>query len=105
MSDPSIVVIRDPEDSIVVSAQETTVVRGADQPAQSLVSTTEPVMTVTPVEPYVTIASVGAQGPPGPIGGVYTHVQAAPSDEWTIVHGLGYRPAGIHVGRFRRRNR
>lgn len=27
----------------------------------------------------------------------YEHDQASPSSTWTIVHGLGYRPAGIHV--------
>jgi len=41
----------------------------------------------------------GPQGPPGAGGGGtgvdahYEHVQATPSDTWTVVHSLGKRPA------------
>lgn len=30
-------------------------------------------------------------------GASYHHVQLAASDTWTIVHGLGFRPAGIVI--------
>lgn len=39
----------------------------------------------------------GAAGSPGSAPQAYTHVQATPASMWTIVHGLGFRPAGIHV--------
>ena len=29
--------------------------------------------------------------------GSYTHTQSTPSSTWTIVHGLGYNPAGVKV--------
>lgn len=28
-----------------------------------------------------------------PVGGIYTHIQSAPSTTWTIVHNLGYHPS------------
>lgn len=39
----------------------------------------------------------GPQGPPGATGGTYLHDQATPSDVWTIVHNLGFKPGGITV--------
>lgn len=40
-------------------------------------------------------------GPTGPTGsgasGNYTHTQAVPATTWTIVHNLGFNPAGVAV--------
>lgn len=35
----------------------------------------------------------GQQGPPGPAGGSYRHVQAIPATIWTITHGLEHQPS------------
>lgn len=37
------------------------------------------------------------QGPAGSAPQAYTHPQLVASAVWTIVHGLGYRPAGVQV--------
>lgn len=66
---------------------------------------------VETVEFSLEVAAEGVQGPPGPAGAdstvpgppgppgapgsapqAYMHDQGAPSDTWTIVHNLGYRP-------------
>lgn len=38
-------------------------------------------------------AVVGAQGPPGPVGGApFEYVQTAPAATWTVTHDLGHFP-------------
>jgi len=39
--------------------------------------------------------SGGGSSPPPVLG--YRHQQVAPASEWLIVHGLGFRPAGVQV--------
>lgn len=41
----------------------------------------------------VVISPVGMQGPPGPVGGRYTHIQGSAATVWTINHNLGFTPA------------
>lgn len=38
-----------------------------------------------------------ATGQPGPVGGGYTHTQTVASTTWTVVHNLGFKPAGFFV--------
>lgn len=40
----------------------------------------------------IVAAKQGPAGPRGETGGVYEHVQAAPSSVWTVNHNLGFRP-------------
>lgn len=47
-----------------------------------------------PPKVEVNIATVGEKGD---IGGQYVHHQSAAASLWTIVHNLGYKPAGILV--------
>jgi hypothetical protein len=60
---------------------------------QIVVPLTVPEVTVLPV--------AGPTGPRGPAGDStslgFLWTQMAPSDIWTIVHNLGYHPAGILV--------
>jgi len=41
----------------------------------------------------VTVGPPGIQGPPGPVGEPYVHVQSSAAATWTINHNLGYRPS------------
>jgi hypothetical protein len=58
-----------------------------------------------PPPPYIPVyeGPMGPQGPPGPqgpagtSGGFYMHDQSVPAATWTVVHNLGYNPAGIFV--------
>ena len=63
------------------------VVVNGQPPVQILISGTGPVGPIGPAGP------TGPAGPVGPGGGSYFHTQMTPSDTWTIVHNLGYRPA------------
>ena len=50
---------------------------------------------VVPGPETVVVRAVGVMGPPGAdgaVGGAYEHLQAIPSDTWTVSHGLGYWP-------------
>lgn len=52
------------------------------------------VHTIVEAETETMIIELGMQGPPGIAGGtVYTHVQSAAADVWTINHNLGRYPA------------
>ena len=51
-----------------------------------------PVITITGSAPSQTINFTFPSG-----GGVYRHVQSAPSTTWTINHNLGYYPGGVSV--------
>ena len=67
MSD-DIVVIREPQSTVVVSSNEEDVLLSAPGPQ-------------------------GIPGPQGPAGGEhFSHVQSSPSTDWAIAHNLGYRP-------------
>lgn len=60
------------------------------------VSVTEEKTSVTVTENNVVIVEVkaaGPQGPAGPSGAGYTHIQSIASTTWTINHNLGYRPS------------
>lgn len=46
------------------------------------------------------VVATGPTGPPGSGSGgaaAYVHTQVLPSTVWDIAHGMGFRPAGIHV--------
>lgn len=66
----------------------------AVQPSTVTVTPEEgPSIEVAVGQPTVTISDVGTQGPPGPSGASYDHVQAVASSTWTIPHNLGFFPA------------
>lgn len=39
----------------------------------------------------------GDMGEPGAAGSSYVHTQSVASNEWLVVHNLGYKPGGIKV--------
>ena len=66
--------------------------------------TAPPEIAITPAPIVVEIAGSGLQGPPGPqgpqgppgsgvAGSFYRHSQMTSSNEWLIVHNLGYNPS------------
>lgn len=84
---------------LVIVEDATTIVLAeiADEEALILTDETVSVVVESDAGPQ---GATGPQGPPGPAGASaasYTHVQAAPADVWTVVHGLGSYPGGIVV--------
>jgi len=51
----------------------------------------------TSVGPAGPAGADGTDGAGGIGGGFYTHVQSAPSNTWSVAHGLGYYPGGVSV--------
>lgn len=47
-------------------------------------------------EKQIVISDCGIQGPPGPPGSYYFHVQSTPSSAWVVDHNLG-RPVHVTV--------
>ena len=90
MTEPNIVVIREPT---VISVTPPSGVNTISQTDENTVS----VGTVGPPGPPGPRGETGPEGPPGPAGAPggarYTHVQLVASSEWVISHGLGYYPS------------
>lgn len=60
-------------------------------PSALIPGPTTPGVLVVPV-----VGPTGPRGPAGDASGLsYHHVQTAATEEWTIVHNLGFNPAGI----------
>jgi len=65
--------------------------------AGNKVSVLEDNVTIQVTEENVSITTIGIQGPPGSGDKQYTHIQSAPSNQWTALHNLGKKPAVVVV--------
>lgn len=58
-----------------------------------LSSVSQVIELITAEASVIEITEAGTQGPPGPAGGSYRHIQSSPLSLWTIAHNLGRRPS------------
>lgn len=110
MTDNQIVIEEQQPTVVEIMSQHTTVEITSTQlvvnPDSDLIVEVDVETTVTTVEvepqvihtvevmpqPAITVVQIGTEGPPGPSGGRFEHVQGTPSTTWDINHFLGYRP-------------
>lgn len=103
VAEPTREVVETPAPEIVVAEEQ---IRVVETEAEVSVSETIATVVIEPDSPpevavvesdvpsviEVAAGAVGPQGPAGPAGGTYEHVQSTAFAEWTITHGLGFRP-------------